>query len=137
MLLDFTKEIDVKRGSKHLLKLINSKSQAEVKEIIGKRTVKLNSYLHVCISLYSIHFGYTLKESKTDLKRWCSFMVYEKNGKKYLKETSKLDNSECSKFVEWIRNYASQQGLYIPDADEYKANRFTIDKEINNHKQYL
>ena len=64
-------------------------------------------------------------------------MVYEKNGEKFLRKTSKLDNNDCSKFVEWIRNYSSQQGLYIPDAEEYKTNKFNIDKEINNFKQYL
>jgi hypothetical protein len=137
MLLDFANEIDVKRGENHLRKLIESKSKSEIKGISGKRTVKLNSYLHVCISLYSIHFGYTLNESKTDLKRLCSFMVYEKNGSKYLKETKKLNNDDCSKFVEWIRNFSSQNGCYIPDAEEYKTNKYTIDKEINNHKQYL
>ena len=64
-------------------------------------------------------------------------MVYEKNDIKFLKKTSKLDNSECSKFVEWIRNYASQNGCYIPDAEEYKLNKFNIDKQININKQFL
>lgn len=64
-------------------------------------------------------------------------MVYEKNNLKFLKETSKQTNEECSKFVEWIRNYASKQGLYIADADEYKQNKFAIDKEIDKHKAYL
>jgi hypothetical protein len=64
-------------------------------------------------------------------------MIYEKNGIKFLKETKKLDNKECSDFVEWIRNYAAQNELYIPDADEYKTNKFNIDKQINNNKEYL
>ena len=137
MYLDFANEIDVKRGENHLRKLIESKSKSEVRGISGKRTIKLNSYLHVCITLYAIHFGSTLEEAKTDLKRLCSFMVYEKNGSKYLKETKKLNNDDCSKFVEWIRNFSAQNGCYIPDAEEYKTNKYTIDKEINNHKQYL
>jgi hypothetical protein len=137
MYLDFANEIDVKRGENHLRKLIESKSKSEVRGISGKRTVKLNSYLHVCIDLYAIYFGSTSEEAKTDLKRLCSFMVYKKNGSKYLKETKKLNNDDCSKFVEWIRNFSAQNGCYIPDAEEYKTNKYTIDKEINNHKQYL
>jgi len=117
------------------LKLANSK--VELKKLGGKRSISINSYLHVCISIYSIEFGYTLAESKTMLKRECGFMVYEKNNLKFLKETSKQTNEECSKFVEWIRNYASKQGLYIADADEYKQNKFAIDKEIDKHKAYL
>ena len=137
MLLDLSNTMDVKKSDSYYAKLKDSGSKIELKKINDKRSVNLNSYLHVCITLFAIEYGYTLEEAKTLLKRMCNFMTYEKNGSKFLKKTSKLDNSECSKFVEWIRNYASQQGLYIPDADEYKANRFTIDKEINNHKQYL
>tara|TARA_R110000823_G_scaffold134388_1_gene263171 strand:+ start:172 stop:585 length:414 start_codon:yes stop_codon:yes gene_type:complete len=137
MYLDLSNTADVKKSEVYLLKLIEGKSKIELKKMQTTRTIKLNSYLHVCITLYAIHFGSTLEEAKTDLKRLCSFMVYEKNGSKYLKETKKLNNDDCSKFVEWIRNFSAQNGCYIPDAEEYKTNKYTIDKEINNHKQYL
>jgi hypothetical protein len=117
------------------LKLANNK--VELKKLGGKRSISINSYLHVCISIYSIEFGYTLAESKVMLKRECGFMVYEKKGLKFLIETSKQTNEECSKFVEFIRNYSAKQGLYIPDADEYKNNRFEIDKEIDKYKTHL
>ena len=109
----------------------------ELKRKIKRRSIPLNSFLHVVISIFAIEYGYSLDEAKTLLKRKCSFMVYEKNGMKFLKKTSKLDNLECSKFVDFIRNYASQQGLYILDAEEYKLKQFEIDKEINKHKEYL
>ena len=137
MYLDLSNTTDIKRGQIYFTKLVESNSKIELKKIIKTRSISLNSYLHVCISLFAIEYGYTLEESKTLLKRMCNFMTYEKNGSKFLKKTSKLDDSECSKFVEWIRNYSSQQGLYILDAEEYKTNKFTIDKDINNHKQYL
>jgi len=137
MLLDFSNTTDVKKGEIYFTKLVESNSKIELKKINNNRSISLNSYLHVCITLYAIHFGYTLDESKTLLKRMCNFMTYKKNGIKFLKKTSKLDNKECSIFVEWIRNHAAEQGCYIPDAEEYKTNKFTIDKDINNHKQYL
>ena len=112
------------------LKLANNK--VELKKLGGKRSISINSYLHVCISIYSIEFGYTLM-----LKRECGFMVYEKKGLKFLIETSKQTNEECSKFVEFIRNYSAKQGLYIPDATEYKENKFAIDREIDRHKEFL
>ena len=129
-------DLEVNEAKMYLDKLISKKSQIE---IVNKkiRSIPLNSYLHVCITLYAIEFGYTLEEAKTLLKRECSFMIYEKNGLKFLKKTSKLNNENCSKFVEWIRNYAAKHYLYIPTADEYKSNRFSIDKEINKHKEYL
>tara|TARA_R110000765_G_scaffold330256_1_gene420994 strand:- start:323 stop:736 length:414 start_codon:yes stop_codon:yes gene_type:complete len=117
------------------LKLANNK--VELKKLGGKRSISINSYLHVCISIYSIEFGYTLAESKVMLKRECGFMVYEKKGLKFLIETSKQTNEECIKFVEFIRNYSAKQGLYIPDATEYKENKFAIDREIDRHKEFL
>ena len=137
MKYDLSINRDLKNAEFYFSKLVNSKSKVEIKKLINNRTISLNSYLHICISLFAIEYGYTLEEAKTLLKRNCSFMVYEKNGIKFLKKTSKMNNLECSKFVEWIRNYSAGLGLYIPDADEYKNNKFNIDKEIDKHKQYL
>ena len=137
MLLDLSIEQEIKEAELYFKAMLQSRFKIELKRILPKRTINLNSYLHVCINLYAINFGYTLEEAKTYLKRKCNFMIYEKNGIKFLKETKKLDNKECSDFVEWIRNYAAQNELYIPDADEYKTNKFNIDKEINKNKEYL
>lgn len=130
-------ELELKKANAYYKKLVDSKSKFELRKIIPKRSISLNSYLHVCISIYAIEYGYTLEEAKTYLKRICPFMVYEKNGQKFLKETSKMNNLECSDFVEWIRNYSAQNGLYIPEAEEYRLNKYEIDKQIDNHKNYL
>ena len=137
MFLDLNNAIDVKKAHSYLLKLLEGKNKIELRKIIPKRTLNLNKYLHICIDIFAIEFGWTASEAKLLLKRYCNFMVYEKNGTKFLKHTSKLDNKECSEFVEWIRNYSANKGLYIPDAEEYKTNKFEIDKEINKHKEYL
>ena len=137
MKFDLNINLDRNKYDTYSDKLKLSNSKVELKKLGANRSISINSYLHVCITLFAIEFGYTLAEAKTMLKRECDFMVYEKNGLKFLIETSKQDNAECSKFVEWIRNYASKQGLYIPDAEEYKENRFSIDREIDRHKTYL
>jgi hypothetical protein len=137
MLLDLSIPEDLKKAELYFKTMVISKFKIELKRLIPNRSISLNSYLHVCISLFSIEFGYTLEESKTLLKRKCSFMIYDKNGLKFLKKTSMLNNQECSEFVEFIRNYAAKQNLYIPNADEYKTNKFNIDKEINKNKEYL
>ena len=137
MLLDLSNQTDIKKAETYFKTLLDKQKKIELKDISAKRSLKINAYLHVCLTLFAIEFGYTLEESKTLLKRICDFMVYEKKGDKFLKKTSKLDNAECSKFVEFIRNYASSQGCYIPDAEEYLKNKFEIDKTISNHKQFL
>jgi len=137
MLLDLSKTIDNKKFRDYANLLISKEYKVSLQKIIPKRTIQQNKYLHVCITLFAIEFGYTLEESKTLLKRLCDFMKYEKNGNKFLKKTSLLDSSELTKFIEWIRNYAGVNGLYIPTSEEYISNRFEIDKEIEKSKQYL
>ena len=137
MLLDLAIPEDLKKAELYFKTMVISKFKIELKRILPNRSISLNSYLHVCISLFSIEFGYNLEESKTLLKRKCSFMIYEKNGLKFLKKTRELNNQECSEFVEFIRNYAAQHDLYIPTSEEYKTNKFNIDKEINKNKEYL
>lgn len=130
-------QLDLNKANLYFEKLINNGWSFDLTKVMPARTIPLNSYLHVCLSLYSIEFGYTLEESKTYFKRRCAFMVYEKNGEKFLKKTSKLDNNECLDFISFIRNSSAKEGLYIPDPDEYKKNKYEIDKEINKFKKYL
>ena len=137
MLIDPKNQLELKKADVYYNKLVSGGFKFELKKIIKKRSLSINAYLHVCLSIYAIEFGYTLKEAKTYLKRICPFMVYEKNGHKFLKETSKMNNEDCAEFVEWVRNYSINNGLYIPDATEYKENSYAIDKEIKNNNQYL
>lgn len=137
MKYDLSQDIDRSKAVVKFSAMLNDDKIIELKEVKKGRTIKQNSYLHVLISLFSIEFGYTLEESKTHLKRVCQFMVYEKNGEKFLKQTSKMDTAELTNFIEWIRNYSSQQGLYLPTSEEYLTNQVQIDREIESQKQYL
>ena len=111
--------------------------KVELKIVRETRTLKQNAYLHVCITLFAIEFGYTIEESKTHLKRNCHFMRYDKNGETYLKRTRDMNTEELTKFIEWLRNYSAEQGCVIPSAEEYKENQFNIDREISKFKEYL
>lgn len=118
-------------------RLIEKLADVELKVVRKQRTIRQNSYLHVCITLFAIHFGYTIDEAKTLLKRKCGFMTYEKNGTKFLRSTAKLDTLETTQFIDFIRTFASIEGCYIPTSEEYLENRFFIDNEIELQKQYL
>ena len=83
MIYNLENTIEAKKAKLKLESLINSGKQIELKEKRQKRTIKQNSYMHVCIALFGIEFGYDLTESKTLLKRLCPFMIYEKNGNKF------------------------------------------------------
>jgi len=137
MKYDLSNKMDLNSYKERANYLAKKGSKVELKEIKKIRSIKQNSYLHVCISLYAIEFGYTIDEVKTDLKRGCSFMSYEKKGRKYLKKTSQMNTEELTKFIEWIRNFAASEGLYIPGSEEYLEHKFNIDRLIDQHKEFL
>ena len=109
----------------------------EVKKCLKKRTIQQNKYLHVLIALYSIEIGNTLLESKTDLKRECYFMRYQKNNKAYLKSSASLDTKGLTDWIEWVKAYAGMNGIFLPSSEDYHRNWAEIEQEIESHKQYL
>lgn len=137
MKYDTNNQYDINQARTKLDWLIEHKKQIEIKEIRKTRSLNQNKYLHVVITLWGIFMGLTKNESKTDLKRACHFMSYEKNGKTYLVETHKQDSKELTEFIDWIRTMASQNGLYVPTAEEYLENKYRIDNEIDQNKEYL
>lgn len=116
---------------------LEHKKVVELKEVRKTRSISQNAYLHVLFSLFGIEFGYTLEETKVLIKRQCNFMSYEKNNIKFLRKTSLLNTLEMTNFIEWFRNYSSEQGLYLPSSDEYIFGKLFIDNEIEKHKIYL
>ena len=150
MLYDFKKDFDIEMYKKRSKELIDKKAIIELKEKRSKRTLSQNSYLHVCISLFSIETGYTLDEMKTHLKRKCTFMRYKKETidrlkKKgitedqeiFLKKSSHLDTKGLTDWIDWIRNYAGQKGVDIPSPDDYRRNWAEYEKKIQACKAYL
>lgn len=136
MKYDLSNSIDLGRFEKRVLSLKSNKKRVELSEIRPPRSLKQNAYFHVVVSLYGIHFGQKLLEVKTDFKREYG-LIYEKNGKKYLKSTTSLDTKELAKFTEYIIEKAGQRGCYIPSPEEYLQNKYRIDNEIEQHKNYL
>lgn len=137
MKLNLSTPYDKAKAQTRLNVLIDKGANIELTEIRQKRSIKSNAYLHVLVSLCAIEWGYTLDEMKTSLKRECEFMRYTKNKQLFLKRTREFDSKELSDFIEWIRDYAGVQGLYLPTSEEYIMHQFEIDKEINTNKQYL
>jgi hypothetical protein len=137
MILDTSKEIDRNKLFSRLDALLKKNSIIELKEIKKKRTLSQNAYLHVCITLFAIEFGYDLENAKYLLKSACPFMHEWRDDFKVVKQTRKMDTKQLTEFIEWLRNFSSMQGCYIPTPEEYYLNQFEIDKEISKHKEYL
>jgi hypothetical protein len=137
MIFDLSNNIDKNKAAFKLDEFIKDGKVIELSEKKKKRTIKQNSYMHVLFSLLAIELGYTLEETKTVLKRECPFMVYDKEGMKFLKRTRDLNTKELTDFIEWVRNYAGKIGIYLPSSEEYLIDQTSINKEISQNKQYL
>ena len=133
MKLDLSKDFDLGKFKAYSEKLIKTNAKIELKKIQNKRSIDQNSYLHLCISFFCNESGYTLEEGKTVLKReFGGFMIYEKDGNKFLRSSADLDTLEMTEFIEWIRNIACYEnlGVYVPTPQEYIENQFIIDQQL-------
>ena len=116
---------------------MSNKCIIELKEKKKPRTLSRNAYLHVCITLFAIAFGYDLENAKYLLKSMCPFMHYYKDGVLLVYSTSKQDTKEQTDFIEWIRTKSAKEGHYIASPQEYLDNKYAIDSEIEKFKEYL
>lgn len=137
MIYDTSKPNELKELEARKEYLVSRGAVIELKEKREQRSIPHNAYFHVVCSLLGLHTGYELEEIKKLLKEHFGY-TYEKNGKVFLKSTAKMDDKELAEFIEKIRNLSSKYyGYEIPDANEYKLNRYAIDREIEKHKLYL
>ena len=131
MKLDLSKDFDRNKAQAYFKKLCDKKAKIELKEFYAKRTLDQNAYFHVCVSMFADFSGYTNEEMKTMLKReFGDFMIYDKNGHKFLRSSAELDKMEMIEFVDWIRRLAAEQGCYIPTSEEYIQHQFDIEKQL-------
>jgi hypothetical protein len=131
MKYDLSLPSDSAEFKKYVHKLITDQSKVELKKVSKPRTLSQFRYFHVVVGLWALEHGNTLEEAKTDLKREYK-LFYKKNGNTYLISSASLDSKELSAFIDWIRDMAAMNGCYIPTAEEYNLNRFSIDKQLEN-----
>ena len=137
MKYDLSKILDINKMFTKIDSMIARGVVVDLTEKKPVRTLSQNSYLHVCITLFAIEFGYNLEDAKHFLKRKCSFMHEGTGDDVRTKLTRSLDTKQLTEFIEWIRTYASKQGCYIPTPEEYITNKLEIDREIDRNKEYL
>lgn len=133
MRYDLLKENEKQNAIQYFKKVLDSKKRIELKVIHKKRSLPQNAYLHVLFSVFGLEVGLTVEETKTDIKRALNY-VYEKQGKKYLSKTSKMDSKELTIFIEKFKKYASEQGIGLPEPNQIND---TLLNYIESNKIYL
>lgn len=133
MKYDLSNKLDRLKAQTRFDLLLSQNKRIELKAYQPQRSQQQNKYLHVCIALVAQETGYTLEEAKTELKREYG-MIYEKNGKHFLKSTTELGPSEMTAFIDWMRVLAAEKlGVYIPTSEEYFTDPFKVEKELEGY----
>lgn len=136
MKYDLSNSLDKQKAITAFKNHLEKGNKVELKKINPIRSLSQNNYLYACLNLAAIHFGYTTEEMKTVFKRDAK-MFYEKNGEQFLLSTAELKTDEMTGFIDYIRTKCGKDGCYIPTSEEYLTNKFSIDREIEQHKEFL
>ena len=122
----------------YLTKLSGQEALVEVKKINPKRSLNQNSYLHLTFGIFGLETGYSLEEAKTIYKRYAnpSIYVYEKNGAKFLRSSADLDTQEMTITIDKWREYAQENGVYIPPPENLEELR-SLENEIDKQSFYI
>lgn len=115
---------------------IKQQKKVELKAIRKRRTVNQNRYLYALYATVATEFGYTIEEIKQTIKISLGY-AYEKDGFTLLKSTAKMNTKELTVFIDKLRNWSADTGLYLPTSEEYLINNYSIDRNIEKNEQYL
>lgn len=144
MIFDPKIELDKKRAIDRIRHFIAKGKRFELTEKKERRTIRQNAYLHLLFSWFAIETGYTAEEVKQEIfkKVVNANLFYEGEHGQLVKierwrSTADLDTGEMTTAIDRFRNYASTEaGIYLPEPSDL-ALLAEIEKQIENHKNYL
>lgn len=134
-------EGEAKRAREYLEQVIEKKALVEVTKISPRRSLNQNSYLHLLLNAFGLHFGYTLEEAKLiykQLNKEIYFYEKEVRGKKweFMRSSADLTKEEMTKSIEVLREWSAKADYPLPTATD-KGWLMEIENAIEQAKHYL
>ncbi len=141
MKYNFASPTETGKAYAYLSKLIENKGIAEIKKVSPKRSLNQNSYLHLLLSAFGVHFGYTLEESKLvykQLNKEIYFYTKEVRGKSwdFMRSSADLSKEEMTKSIETLRKWSAVADYPLPTALDQEWIR-QLENESEQHERYL
>ncbi len=146
MLLDLTKQFEINKAETKLQQLIKKGAKIELTEKKAMRSVKQNSYLHAILTIFAVEYGETIEYTKQTIFKAtvnADLFIYERTNKitgeirEALLSSKDISKDEMIIAIEKFRKFASENGIYIMDAEEFKQNYFLVQKMEEENKFYL
>ena len=146
MLLDLTKQFEINKAETKLSQLIKKGAKIELTEKKAMRSVKQNSYLHAILTIFAVEYGETIEYTKQTIFKAtvnADLFIYERTNKitgeirEALLSSKDISKDEMIIAIEKFRKFASENGIYIMDAEEFKQNYFLVQQMEEENKFYL
>jgi len=146
MLLDLSKPFEAKKAETKLSQLIKKGAKIELTEKKAMRSVKQNSYLHAILTIFAVEYGETIEYTKQTIFKAtvnADLFIYERTNKitgeirEALLSSKDISKDEMIIAIEKFRKFASENGIYIMDAEEFKNNYFLVQQMEEENKFYL
>lgn len=143
MLYDLSNELDRKRAAARWDFLMGKNAAVELTEHVS-RTNSQNAYLHVLLGVLAMEFGERLEYVKQNYYKELvnpTLYVIKKEDKFMgdrieLRSSRDLTKEEMTESIDRLKVWASEQGIYLPDAED-KALIARIEAEMRRNAKYL
>ncbi len=129
--------IQAHKAKERLEVLTASGERIELVKISPKRSLNQNNYLHILLTAFGAHFGYTLSEAKLiykELNRDIYF--YEKKKRIFVKSSRDLTKEEMAKSIDKFMQQSARAGYTLPPADNPEWLQ-QVENEAEQHQYYL
>lgn len=137
MKYDTRYQVEYEAAFEYLTRLGNKGTLVEVKKVSKARSLNQNNYLHLLLSAWGAHFGYTLEESKLIYKELNKDIYgYEKKGRAFYKSSSELDTTQMTITIDRFRAWSDKHDYYLPSPDEETHLR-SLQNTIEQVQTYL
>lgn len=128
---------ELKAARNRMSYLARKDSVIKLTKVNPKRSLSQNNYLHLILSAFGAHFGYTLEESKLIYKEVNkSFYEYQKKGRVFSRSSADLDKEEMSYTIDRFMEKSAEAGCELPLATDQDW-LMQIENEIERNKRYL
>lgn len=127
MIYNLKNKIELQKFEERNLTLIKRGAVVDLTEKKPQRTLPQNKYLHLILTYFAIHHGYTLEETKDDFfKIKCNrdlFVITKDNKEignyKTLRSSADLNTEELRIAIDRFKNYSAASGLLLPNSEDW------------------
>ncbi len=128
---------EAEQADEYFSKPLVNKSIIEIKKVSPKRSLNQNNYLHLILSAFGNHFGYTLEEVKEIYKQLNKpTYQYTKTDRTFWKSSKDLTTEEMARTIDKFMQFSIQQGYALPPATDQEWLR-RVENDIETSKYYL